>query len=109
MTAPDLTGSGIGFIRPRASRIAGGFGPVLASEDTTGKLSPAHRSVPVETDGAFVFRGLPPGQFNLSISLEQPPTAQNQQAIPLDHTSMSFVIPKDAGAHFQLGDVGWTN
>jgi hypothetical protein len=74
-----------------------------------GKLSPAHRSVPIAADGTFVFRGLPPGQFDLSMSLEQPPNAQNQQAMPWESTSLEFVVPKDADAHFNLGNVGWTN
>jgi hypothetical protein len=45
----------------------------------------------------------------LDIFLEQPPNVQNEMAAPWESTSVEFVVPKGAGARFDLGDIGWTN
>jgi carboxypeptidase family protein len=75
-----------------------------------GKLFPQGRSVPIQPDGAFLFRGLPPGQFNLSIFLNRPSTSgQFVQIMSWERTSLAFVVPENAGERFNLGDLGWTN
>ncbi len=74
-----------------------------------GKPYPASRSVPIQADGTFTFRALPPGQFNLRILLERPPSSEGRGSMPWESAWLRFVVPEDAGAHFHLGDVGWTN
>lgn len=74
------------------------------------RLNSEGRSVPVQPDGSFRFRALPPGDYQLQMVLLRSGSQGGQPEPELwEYASQAFTLSAEADDSWSLGNVGWAH